>query len=40
MIGPFGTVKDSLRGQDELFKDMVRDPEFVDRLNENVRGLK
>jgi uroporphyrinogen decarboxylase len=33
-IGPFGTVKDCLRGQDELFKDMVRAPEFVDRLNE------
>ncbi len=39
VIGPFGTVKDSLRGQDELFKDMVRDPEFVDRLNEIVRGF-
>ena len=34
VIGPFATIRDSLRSQDELFKDMVRDPEFVDRLNE------
>jgi len=33
-VRPFFTVADSLRAQDELFKDMVRDPGTVDRLNE------
>ncbi len=37
-IGPFSTITDSLRGQDDLFKDMIRDPNLVDRLNEVVRG--
>ena len=32
-VRPFGTIRDSLRGQDELFKDMIRDPDMVDRLN-------
>jgi len=31
---PFATMRDSLRGQDDLFKDMIRDPEFVDGLNQ------
>ncbi len=31
---PFATMRDSLRGQDDLFKDMIRDPEFVDSLNQ------
>jgi uroporphyrinogen decarboxylase len=33
-IGPFATIRDSLRGQDDLFKDMVRDPALVEGLNE------
>lgn len=32
-VRPFGTIRDSLRGQDDLFKDMIRDPDMVDRLN-------
>ena len=32
-VRPFATIKDSLRGQDDLFKDMIRDPDMVDRLN-------
>ncbi len=32
-VRPFGTVRDSLRGQDDLFKDIIRDPDMVDRLN-------
>jgi uroporphyrinogen decarboxylase len=33
-VRPFGTIRDSLRGQDDLFRDMIRDPEMVTRLNE------
>lgn len=32
-VRPFASVRDSLRGQDDLFKDMIRDPDMVDRLN-------
>jgi len=32
-VRPFATIRDSLRGQDDLFKDMIRDPDMVDRLN-------
>jgi uroporphyrinogen decarboxylase len=32
-VRPFFTVADSLRAQDELFKDMLRAPDFVDRLS-------
>jgi len=32
-VRPFATIRDSLRGQNDLFKDMIRDPEMVDRLN-------
>jgi len=32
-VRPFATIKDSLRGQDDLFKDMIRDPDMVERLN-------
>jgi len=32
-VRPFGTIRDSLRGQNDLFKDMIRDPDMVDRLN-------
>ena len=32
-VRPFGTVRDSLRGQNELFKDMIRDLDMIDRLN-------
>ncbi|HEY83255.1 MAG TPA: hypothetical protein G4O01_08240 [Dehalococcoidia bacterium] len=35
-VRPFATVKDSLRAQNELFKDMIRDPDMVDRLNQIV----
>ena len=35
-IRPFPTVRDSLRGQEELFKDMIKNPDFVDRLNKIV----
>jgi len=31
---PFAVVRDSLRGQNDLFKDMIRDPEMIDRLNQ------
>jgi uroporphyrinogen decarboxylase len=34
IVRPFATIRDSLRGQDDLFKDMVRDPNMVDRLNQ------
>lgn len=37
-VRPFATMRDSLRGQDELFKDMIRDPEFVDELDHLLRG--
>ena len=33
-IRPFFTVSDSLRAQDDLFKDMIRDPDMIDRLNQ------
>ncbi|MFC1911959.1 uroporphyrinogen decarboxylase family protein [Chloroflexota bacterium] len=32
-VRPFSTIRDSLRGQVDLFKDMIRDPDMVDRLN-------
>jgi uroporphyrinogen decarboxylase len=32
-VRPFASIRDSLRSQDELFKDMIRDPEMVDGLN-------
>ncbi len=35
-VRPFGTVKDSLRGQEDFFMDMIRDPDTVDRLNKIV----
>ena len=35
-VRPFATIKDSLRGQDDLFKDMIRDPDLVDRLTQIV----
>jgi len=35
-VRPFGTIRDSVRGQTELFKDMIRNPDMVDRLNEIV----
>jgi uroporphyrinogen decarboxylase len=34
VVRPFATIIGSLREQDELFKDMIRDPEFVEGLNE------
>lgn len=34
VVRPFATIFGSLREQDELFKDMIRDPEFVEGLNE------
>jgi uroporphyrinogen decarboxylase len=33
-VRPFFTVSDSLRAQDDLFKDMIRDPDMIDRLNQ------
>lgn len=33
-VGPFARTRDSLRGQENLFKDMVRNTEMVDRLND------
>jgi len=32
-VRPFGTVRDSLRGQVDLFKDMIRNPDMVGQLN-------
>lgn len=37
-VRPFFTVSDSLRAQDDLFKDMIRDPDMVDRLNQISDG--
>jgi len=34
VVRPFATIFGSLHLQDELFKDMIRDPEFVESLNE------
>jgi len=34
VMDPFNTVKDSLRGEVDLFKDMIRNPDMVDRLNQ------
>jgi len=34
VVRPFATIIGSLREQDELFKDLIRDPEFVEGLNE------
>ena len=36
-VRPFATMRDSLRGQDDLFKDMIRDTEFVDGLDHLLR---
>jgi uroporphyrinogen decarboxylase len=33
VVRPFGTIYGSLRNQDELLKDMIRDPELVEGLN-------
>jgi uroporphyrinogen decarboxylase len=33
VVRPFATIYGSLRNQDELLKDMIRDPEMVDGLN-------
>ncbi len=33
-VRPFFTVSDSLRAQDDLFKDMIRNPGIIDRLNQ------
>jgi uroporphyrinogen decarboxylase len=33
-VRPYFSVSDSLRASDELFKDMIRDPDMVDRLNQ------
>ncbi len=35
-VRPFATIRDSLRGQDDLFKDMIREPDLVVRLNKIV----
>ena len=35
-VRPFSTVRDSLRGQVDLFKDMIRNPDIVDRMNKIV----
>jgi len=35
-IRPFATIRDSLCSQTDFFKDMVRNPELVERLNEIV----
>jgi len=32
-VRPFAVVKDSLRGEVNLFKDMIRNPEMIDRMN-------
>jgi len=37
-VRPFFTVSDSLRAQDDLFRDMIRDPEMVERINEIVNN--
>ncbi len=34
VVRPFATIYGSLRNQDELLKDMIRDPELVESLNE------
>jgi uroporphyrinogen decarboxylase len=34
VVRPFATIYGSLRNQDELLKDMIRDPEMVDGLNQ------
>jgi uroporphyrinogen decarboxylase len=33
-VRPFFTVSDSLRTQEDLFRDMIRDPDMVDQLNQ------
>ena len=33
-VRPFAAISDSLRSQEELFKDMIRDPEMVEQMNE------
>jgi len=33
-VRPFASVKDSLRGEVNLFKDMVKNPELVERMNQ------
>lgn len=33
-VRPFFTVSDGLRAQDDLFKDMIRNPDMIDRLNQ------
>lgn len=37
VMDPFNTVKDSLRGEVDLFKDMIRNPDMIDRLNQFAR---
>jgi uroporphyrinogen decarboxylase len=35
-VRPFPTVRDSLRGQEQLFRDIIRNPDFVIQLNDIV----
>jgi len=35
-VRPFLTIIENIRRQEEFFKDMIRDPEMVDRINEIV----